>query len=655
VERARLKAPPPLGVAGLHLLVLSSFALAQPLFDLLGKNGEFFAARGSSRWDVVAFALALLLVPPAVLLGLEAASPRRARGTVHAVFVAALTGLLVLQAIRGAGGAGWLLVALAGAIGLAAAALYLAWPVTRLVLTMLAPAPVLFLALFLLHSDASRLTLSGTPSALAAGVRARAPVVVVVFDELPTNSLLDRRGRVDAARFPHFAALARGSVWFANESVVSEGTLHGVPSLLTGRYPHSDELPVYHDHPRNLFTLLGGRGELHVVETETHLCPPKLCRRSTESFGRRLGALYADTSVVYLHQLLPEDLARGIPSISNGWQDFWHNGLGGSDPLRRFQRFLPTIRPTNRPALWYLHVLLPHSPWRFLPSGKRYEIRQPPGWSSAEIWTDNQAAVDEYWQRHLLQLGFADRLLGKLVARLRAAGLYERSLLVVTADEGLSFRAGEKRRPASAANLQDIAYVPLIFKLPHQRRGRVVRLPTQSVDVLPTLAAALGVRIPWHVDGQDALSAKYRERAVMVAKDHGSRFVVPASRLEAKRDAALRRQLALFGSDEPLSTLYGIGPFRALLGRPPAGLRIGSDDGGVALDGLDLSTDPVQVSGRVRDSVHDVALAAGGRIVAVVRAEQGRFWALVPRAALDRGTPELYSIEGPRMLRRLTS
>ncbi len=637
---------------GLHLLVLCSFALAQPLFDLLGRNGEFFGARGSTRWDVVLFALALVLVPPALLFGLELTAPRRARRAVHAVFVGGLTGLVVLQAIHALGGPGWLLAGLAGTAGALAAALYARLPAARLVLTVLAPAPLLFLALFLLDSDASRLTLSGTRSAYAAGAHPRAPVVFVVFDELPSNSLLDRRERVDPVRFPHFAALQRNSVWFANESVVSEGTLHGVPSLLTGLYPRPDELPLYHDHPRNLFTLLGGGTELHVAETETHLCPPALCQGSGRSFGGRFGSLYADTSIVYLHTLLPDDLARGIPSVSNGWAGF-SSSAGAPDPGVRFRRFLPTIRPTRQPALWYLHLLLPHSPWRFLPSGKRYELRPAPGWSTAEVWNDNQAAVDQYWQRHLLQLAYADRVLGQLVARLRATGLYDQALLVVTADEGLSFRAGEKRRPASAANLQDISYVPLFVKLPRERRGRIVRAPTRSVDVLPTIASALGVDIPWGVAGHDLLSASApQERFVSVAKDHGRRFVVPVAQLEARRKAALRRQLALFGSEEPDATLYAIGPYRSLLGRRLDGLAVRSG-GRVELDGLDLSGDPVQVSGRAPASVHDVAVASGGRIVAVVPAAQGRFWALVRRRPLGGRVPELFSIEGPSRLRRL--
>ena len=136
-----------LRTAALHLLVLWAFAVAQPLFDLLGKNGEFFAARGSTRWDVVLFAFVLMFVPPAILAGLEALIPQPARTTVHGVLVAALFGLFVLQAIRSDGGAGWLLVAVAAAIGLGAALAYLRWPGARLILTVLAPAPFLFLGL----------------------------------------------------------------------------------------------------------------------------------------------------------------------------------------------------------------------------------------------------------------------------------------------------------------------------------------------------------------------------------------------------------------------------------------------------------------------------------------------------------------------------
>jgi len=626
---------PPWWLAGLHLAVLWSFAVAQPLFDLLGKNGEFFAARGSTRWDAIVFALVLLLVPPAILLGLEFAFGRAIRWAVHAVFVAALVALFVLQAIRGSSAPGWLLVAAAVALGAAAAELYLRVAGARLALTVLAPAPLLFLALFLFNSDVSGLSLS-TETAKAAGERPRVPVVLIAFDELPVNSLLDAHGRIDPVRFPNFARLARGSTWFEHATTVAEGTSHAIPAVLTGRFPKAGEFPVYTDHRQNLFTLFGGAASLHVADQETHLCPPSLCSGLEGSLGHRTATLAEDTGVVYLHELLPDDLTGGIPSIANGWDNFLQATSKHNDPGRIDPAFLDSLRPQAKPTLWYLHFLLPHSPWTFLPSGARYDVRPAPGWGSDEVWTKNQAAVDQYWQRHLLQLGYADRVLGRLLARLHASGLYDRAVLVVTADHGVSFRAGQKRRPLSAANRQDIAYVPLFVKTPGQRAGRTVTKLARTIDILPTLADASRVRIPWRVDGHSLLRARPVERSVILIKDKGQRFVIPAAGLEQLRKQALRRQLRLFGSDEPSSTLFALGPDRGLLGHSFEGGRRVSE-----LDPIERSSPLVQVSGRAAG--RSVVVVAKGRVVAVTPIVQGRFWTLVPGAKLGGKPPAVFS------------
>jgi Sulfatase len=615
--------------------VLWSFAVAQPLFDLLGKNGEFFAARGSTRWDAIVFALVLLLVPPAVLLGLEHVVGGSLRWAVHAIFVAALVALFVLQAIRGSGAPGWLLVLAAIALGAGGAELYLRLPGARLALTVLAPAPLLFLVLFVFHSDVSRLSLS-TEAAKAAGERPRVPVVLVAFDELPINSLLDAHGRIDGVRFPNFARLARGSTWFEHTTTVAEGTSHAVPAILTGRFPKAGEFPVYTDHRQNLFTLFGGAATLHVADQETHLCPPSLCSGLEGSLGSRTATLAEDTSVVYLHELLPDDLTGGIPSIANGWDNFLQDASKHNDPGRIPPGFLRSLRPQPEPSLWYIHFLLPHSPWTYLPSGERYDVRPAPGWGPDEVWASNQAAVDQYWQRHLLQLGYADRVLGRLLDRLQASGLYGRALLVVTADHGVSFRAGQKRRPLSDANRQDIAYVPLFVKAPGQRRGRIVAEPARTTDILPTLADAARVRIPWRVDGHSLLGARPAEPNVILVKDKGKRFVIPGAQLEGLRQQALRRQLGLFGSGQPISTLFAVGPDRGLLGHSFEGQRV------TELDPVDLSGPLVQVSGHATG--RSVAVVAAGRVVAVAPVAEGRFWALVPRAKLGGKPPSVVAV-----------
>ena len=643
------RAPSPL-VAGLHLLALSSFALAQPLFDLLGKNGQFFAARGSTRWEILVFALGITLAPAALLLAVEAVASlvsERLRTAIHLSFVTALVAVIALQALKRLGGPGSLLVALAAVAGVLGAGAYAHRAEVRSVTSALAVAPALFLALFLFHSQATKLTFEGEARAQIAEVRPTPPIVFVVFDELPIASLLDAQHRIDPVRYPHFAELARAATWFRYATTVGEGTLHAVPALLTGRYPRPGELPRYADHPQNLFTLLGRGDAMRVDEAETHLCPARLCPRSGSSFPSRMRALTADLSAVYLHVLLPEDLARDIPSVSNGWQDFWGT-TQGLDQNRRFQRFVRALAPSRRPTLHFLHVLLPHSPWQYLPNGRRYQIPAPPGWDIREIWTTNRASVLQYWQRHLLQVGFADRLVGELLARLRATGLYDRALLVVTADEGISFRPGEKRRPAARVNFQDVAYVPLFIKAPEQRQGAIVDRPVQSIDVLPTIARILRIRIPWRVDGRSALdSPSQARRDVVLFKDAGRKLVARSSVLEARLDAALARQHALFGSDESTASLYGVGRYRTLLGKSLSTLDVRTGTGRVRFGRLQGS-DPVQVGGRiVNGGAHDVALIVGGRIAAVVPVWKDEFWALLPGSAFRRGPRELsvYSAE----------
>jgi hypothetical protein len=65
-----------LAVPAAHLTVLTSFALAQPLFDLLGKNAEFFAARASPPAEIVLFALAVTFAFPLAVFLVELLIPR---------------------------------------------------------------------------------------------------------------------------------------------------------------------------------------------------------------------------------------------------------------------------------------------------------------------------------------------------------------------------------------------------------------------------------------------------------------------------------------------------------------------------------------------------------------------------------------------------
>ena len=102
-------------------------------------------------------------------------------------------------------------------------------------------------------------------------------------------------------------------------------------------------------------------------------------------------------------------------------------------------------------------------------TGDRRETKR----HAADKWN-----VEQSYQRHLLQVGAADRFVGALVDRLKDVGIYDRSLVVLTADHGVSFRAGEHVRHATRTTFQDILAVPLFIKAPFQREGRIDDRPS---------------------------------------------------------------------------------------------------------------------------------------------------------------------------------
>src|SRR5581483_10454230 len=265
---------------------LSGLALAEPLYDLLGKNPEFFSVRGASPGEIVAFAVALALVPPIAFFSLEllaGLAGRRAAVAVHLVLVGGLVAVIALEALRRVGGPTAVPIVLAALVGAAAAAGYARLRALRTVAGVLAAAPVVFLALFLLESQSSKLVLSAEAKTHVEAAKATTPVVLLVLDELPTNSLLDARRRIDPVRFPNFAAVARVTTWFPNATTVSEGTTGAVPAILSGLYPKPGQQPRLADHPDNLFTLLGGRYRQVAFERETRLCPAGLCQEDTHA------------------------------------------------------------------------------------------------------------------------------------------------------------------------------------------------------------------------------------------------------------------------------------------------------------------------------------------------------------------------------------
>jgi hypothetical protein len=272
----------------------------------------------------------------------------------------------------------------------------------------------------------------------------------------------------------------------------------------------------------------------------------------------------------------------------------------------------------------------------------------------------------------LLQLGFTDRLVGELLARLKASGLYDRALLIVLADHGVSFRPNDRRRAFTDTNLEDVAFMPLFVKTPGQKAGRTVDEPVQTIDVLPTIADVLNIDVPWRMDGTSLLTPRARQRYVLVGDRET--FMPDAAALITARAKALGQRLLLFGAGSTGPGLYGLGPKRQLLGRKVAALEVTAAGGASAeidqereLRAVDLAGEyvPARLTGRIEggdeDAPRDLAVSVNGRVVAVARTyvfeEEERLSVLVPESALRNGVNdvELYWVTSGPVLRTLWS
>ena len=671
-------------LAFLELAGLCGLAITQPLLDLIGRSPDFLLMEQVSTLDVVLLAVAIALVPPVLLWGVGAVSGLaggRWRRAVHVALVAGLLIALAMQVGKQLSQVRGLPMAVAAVVaGLVGTALYLRVRVLGKVLRVASVGPLLSAGLFLFASPASALVLpQSTPApqaGAATGTAKRPPIVVVALDELPLASLLDSQGHIDAYNFPNLAWLAGRSAWYRNATATTQWTRDAFPSMLTGRWPSQPLAAHYRNYPYNLFTLLGGTYQMNVHETATRLCPPRDCGGPNDGSGAAdeggglAGAL--GRSGELLGELVSPSERRQEPSadieqqVAESATDA--HGQQVSRPAG-FPEFLDGLRPSDTPTLHYIHLVIPHRLWQWLPSGLRYP--SPPGTlgvpRAGAVWEDEPAWRQLGRQRHWLQLAFADRLLGETLATMRERGLLDQAVVVVTADHGISFAPGTAARIIGRGNDPWIMWVPLFIKEPGQRTGRVDDRNWEHVDLLPTLADYAGVRLPWPVDGRSALRGEPRTET-------SKHFVAVRERGKAKQltvDGPRNLATVLKGGQLPPHPevhpqigaesgrgLDRLGPRADLVGRALGDLQV--TDGGPTLTVEDLGAFrnvrpdrgevPAYIQGTAPAGVAPgtlLAMAVNGRVgtVATVAPEGSagtlRFAGMLPGSSFTAGANRL--------------
>jgi hypothetical protein len=654
-------------VRALHLTAVWAYGVSQPVFSLVSGNQEMLIAENASRLDAIFVVSVIALVPPLLAVGYAWLASRLSRWVGDIVYVFLLGAFLapvVLQLEKHFEPSALLALSVTAVLSTLGVVFYLRFHAVRLFVGFSIVLPLVGLLMFARGLPPLTGEAHAAPPVTVASPH---PVVVLLFDEFPVRSLMTPAGTIDDVRYPNFARLAREGNWFPNATTVHDSTQGASPAILTGRVKRNGNLPIAFNYPDNLFSLLGDEYALDVHEAATRLCPREYCVEYGEAgFLDRVKGVARAVRYPYVVRVMPESLVPAFREV-----DF-DRVQGGkmSETLASFEALLSGVK-SNEPnrVLHFAHVLVPHSPWRFFPSGVEYNFDERDGLVDRHLWPDEPWAALRAEQQHLLQVGYTDALLGRLIERLEEVGLYDRALLVVLADHGIAFKPGASQRWASPGNLLDISNVPLFVKYPEQRQGSVDRRHARVVDVVPTIADVLDVSIPWQVDGESLLSPPARRPRVEVTDRGGMVFGAALVDVKRRRDTLVRRQAALFG--QGTDSMFRLGTNLDLLGTAAPEAVEAADaprvkvENRAALSTVDLATRfvPANITGVVRDGPlgqeTELAVAVNGVFRALTRPVewQGRevFSALVPDTSFRQGANrvDVFAVETRGSIRRV--
>jgi hypothetical protein len=171
-------------------------------------------------------------------------------------------------------------------------------------------------------------------------------------------------------------------------------------------------------------------------------------------------------------------------------------------------------------------------------------------------------------QRHLLETGYTDTLLARIISRLKETGLWNKALIVVTADHGSAFQSKIPRRAAVPENMGEIASVPLFVKSPGQTEPEISEARTCVTDILPMIGEELGIDYPWEVEECDP------DEVTVVNSPSGEGSNTINAMLEQRQKHLVDRIQRVFGTGQGWGPYYRFGPHNSLIGKQVKNLEV---------------------------------------------------------------------------------
>jgi choline-sulfatase len=288
---------------------------------------------------------------------------------------------------------------------------------------------------------------------------AQPSVILITLD----TTRADRMGFLGSKRglTPNLDALARQSLVFTRAYAQVPLTTPSHATILTGTYPQFSQVV-------DLGSALG---------TDLPYLPDILRQNGYHT------AAFVGSQVLDPKSVAAPGFDRGFDTYDAGF----HSRSPGEDRYHSVERRATVVvehaaawlqKQRGAPFFLWVHFYDPHDPYDPPPPFKAKYASAP---------YDGEIA-------------YTDFAVGKLIAALRAHGIYDRAVIAVAADHGEAL--GEHGEQSHGLFLYDeTIHVPLLIKLPGAQTAKRITSRVGLVDIAPTLLQEVGIEVPKAMQG----------------------------------------------------------------------------------------------------------------------------------------------------------
>jgi arylsulfatase A-like enzyme len=342
---------------------------------------------------------------------------------------------------------------------------------------------------------------STPPKGIPPGLEDAPNVILIGVDTLRADRLSCYGYTASAT--PSLDALAADGVRYAAMTAQASWTKPSFATILTSLYPSSHRaIGKPHRLPEAVNTLAevlaaSGYHTGGIVDNVS----------ISAAFGFDQG--FADYIYLEPAYLFAADEAASQIALYQALRRVWAMASGGRIYVQNFYQDATVV---NRHAVdWlkankgtrfflFLHYMDPHDPYFEHP----YDGR---GYSRASNQNPDPALAPTFSRLYDGEVRYVDEQLGQLFAWLKAEGLYDQTLIVLTGDHGEEFQEHGGWWHGQTL-YQELIAVPLIIKYPAgARAGTTVTDLARSLDIAPTILDVAGVPTPEAMMGRSLWSA----------------------------------------------------------------------------------------------------------------------------------------------------